>query len=283
MELPYWDPILFMIIDNVHFAYLGLLKTHLEKIWFIDSERNGGDGLHPSTKDQIRLSRAGLRKLLEEIRRNQSSLEKLLMKETKSVLWSLCFELKLCTGARVKHELVNQILQWVSINHTIDNHHSFLICFIQKCSTSKPEDVPVIPAVSYDRDPVRWEDTTAQPAPSSMDEFRVSKSVYLASFFQPIIDYPKIPAVKSPFPIDVLVIQSFISFKSLVSLRNFLGFGSDRNTTGDAFRPISSLQQRFRFRNSHVEVAQPLRQSAATYKFEETSSSSPVSRTWNPV
>ncbi|KAJ3803473.1 hypothetical protein F5876DRAFT_71397, partial [Lentinula aff. lateritia] len=139
---------------------------------------------------------AGLRKLLEEIRRNQSSLEKLLMKETKSVLWSLCFKLKLRTGARVKRELVNQILQWRS--------------------TSEPEDVPVIPALSYDRDPVGWEDTTAQPAPSSMDEFRVSEPVCLASFFQPIIDYPKIPAVKSPFPIDVLVIQSFISFKSLI-------------------------------------------------------------------
>ncbi|KAJ3858640.1 hypothetical protein EV359DRAFT_26223, partial [Lentinula novae-zelandiae] len=25
LELPYWDPILFTIIDNVHFAYLGLL------------------------------------------------------------------------------------------------------------------------------------------------------------------------------------------------------------------------------------------------------------------
>ncbi|KAJ3897153.1 hypothetical protein F5879DRAFT_782240, partial [Lentinula edodes] len=36
LELPYWDPILFTIIDDVHFAYLGLLKTHLEKIWFID-------------------------------------------------------------------------------------------------------------------------------------------------------------------------------------------------------------------------------------------------------
>ncbi|KAJ3914377.1 hypothetical protein F5877DRAFT_82848 [Lentinula edodes] len=33
MELPYWDPILFTVIDDMHFGYLGLFKTHLREIW----------------------------------------------------------------------------------------------------------------------------------------------------------------------------------------------------------------------------------------------------------
>ncbi|KAH7870084.1 uncharacterized protein C8R40DRAFT_997350, partial [Lentinula edodes] len=36
LELPYWDPVLFTIIDDMHFAQLGLFETHLRDIWQID-------------------------------------------------------------------------------------------------------------------------------------------------------------------------------------------------------------------------------------------------------
>ncbi|KAJ3862528.1 hypothetical protein EV359DRAFT_45007 [Lentinula novae-zelandiae] len=52
MELPYWDPILFTVIDDMHFGYLGLFKTHLREIWGIDHEKNSGDGLHPDLSQQ---------------------------------------------------------------------------------------------------------------------------------------------------------------------------------------------------------------------------------------
>ncbi|KAJ3899604.1 hypothetical protein F5879DRAFT_781923, partial [Lentinula edodes] len=43
LELPYWDPVLFTIIDDMHFAQLGLFETHLRDIWQIDHKSVGGD------------------------------------------------------------------------------------------------------------------------------------------------------------------------------------------------------------------------------------------------
>ncbi|KAJ4468448.1 hypothetical protein C8J55DRAFT_437849, partial [Lentinula edodes] len=54
MELPYWDPILFTVIDDMHFGYLGLFKTHLREIWGIDHEKLSGDGLHPDLSNKKR-------------------------------------------------------------------------------------------------------------------------------------------------------------------------------------------------------------------------------------
>ncbi|KAJ3775629.1 hypothetical protein FB446DRAFT_637544, partial [Lentinula raphanica] len=67
LELPYWDPIRFTVIDDMHLGYLGLFETHLRDIWMIDHKTNGGNGLHPETREQIKLSKAGLRKLLDLI------------------------------------------------------------------------------------------------------------------------------------------------------------------------------------------------------------------------
>ncbi|KAJ3779495.1 hypothetical protein GGU10DRAFT_242129, partial [Lentinula aff. detonsa] len=36
LALPYWDPILFTVIDDMHLGYLGLFETHLCKIWGIN-------------------------------------------------------------------------------------------------------------------------------------------------------------------------------------------------------------------------------------------------------
>ncbi|KAF8823148.1 hypothetical protein HHX47_DHR12000009 [Lentinula edodes] len=117
MELPYWDPILYTVIDDMHFGYLGLFKTHLREIWGIDHERNSGDGLHPdlSDKKRMKLSNASLRNFLNEIRENEQSLGAILLAEKKGVLWYLCFWLKLRTGLSSKQQMVEQILQWVSL------------------------------------------------------------------------------------------------------------------------------------------------------------------------
>ncbi|KAJ3897878.1 hypothetical protein F5879DRAFT_813384 [Lentinula edodes] len=117
MELPYWDLILFTVIDDMHFGYLGLFKTHLREIWGIDHEKNSGDGLHPdlSNKKRMKLSNASLRNLSNEIRENEQSLGAILLEEKRGVLWYLCFWLKLRTGLSSKQQMVDQILQWVSI------------------------------------------------------------------------------------------------------------------------------------------------------------------------
>ncbi|KAJ3862563.1 hypothetical protein EV359DRAFT_65525 [Lentinula novae-zelandiae] len=58
LDLPYWDPIRFTVIDDMHLGYLGLFETHLREIWKIDDKKNGGNGLHPDTKDQKKISNA---------------------------------------------------------------------------------------------------------------------------------------------------------------------------------------------------------------------------------
>ncbi|KAJ4464154.1 hypothetical protein C8R41DRAFT_768997 [Lentinula lateritia] len=59
LELPYWDPVLFTIIDDMHFAQLGLFETHLRDVWQIDHEKSGGDGKPPSlSKPNLRTLKA---------------------------------------------------------------------------------------------------------------------------------------------------------------------------------------------------------------------------------
>ncbi|KAJ4498599.1 hypothetical protein C8R41DRAFT_756435 [Lentinula lateritia] len=65
LDLPYWDPIRFTVIDDMHLGYLGLFETHLREIWKIDDKKNGGNGLHPDTKDQKKISNASLRNSLK--------------------------------------------------------------------------------------------------------------------------------------------------------------------------------------------------------------------------
>ncbi len=54
LELPYWDPIRFTVIDSMHNHYLGLLKRHCRKIWGMDIEAVDDDedrGPGPSEED----------------------------------------------------------------------------------------------------------------------------------------------------------------------------------------------------------------------------------------
>ena len=49
LDLPYWNPILFSVLDQMHAAYLGLYHTHCRRLWGIDLSVDGGDGTILST------------------------------------------------------------------------------------------------------------------------------------------------------------------------------------------------------------------------------------------
>lgn len=52
LDLPYWDPIRFTVIDSMHNQYLGLLQDHCRKIWGMDIEVDEEDDqLAPSAED----------------------------------------------------------------------------------------------------------------------------------------------------------------------------------------------------------------------------------------
>ncbi|KAI0713024.1 hypothetical protein C8T65DRAFT_530078, partial [Cerioporus squamosus] len=53
LDLPYWDPIRFTVIDSMHGHYLGLLKHHCRNIWGmnVEAEDDEEDGPGPSEED----------------------------------------------------------------------------------------------------------------------------------------------------------------------------------------------------------------------------------------
>jgi hypothetical protein len=116
LDLPYWNPILYSVVDQMHAAYLGLYHTHCRKLWGIDLSVEGGDGTILSThKSPSRPEDAVLEHWLEVIRKNQPKLlERLSAKHTpKGVLWHICFDNDL-RHAGSKNVLAKAIVEWVS-------------------------------------------------------------------------------------------------------------------------------------------------------------------------
>ncbi|KAJ3720318.1 hypothetical protein C8R42DRAFT_582858 [Lentinula raphanica] len=55
LRLPYWNPILFTVIDSMHLCYLGLFATHVRKIWKMDAEAlESGEGYAQPSSDKKR-------------------------------------------------------------------------------------------------------------------------------------------------------------------------------------------------------------------------------------
>ncbi|KAF5343750.1 hypothetical protein D9758_015346 [Tetrapyrgos nigripes] len=56
LNLPYWDPIRFTVIDSMHCFYLRILQRHCRELWGMDVELEDGDGLwevvDPSDEDK---------------------------------------------------------------------------------------------------------------------------------------------------------------------------------------------------------------------------------------
>ena len=116
LDLPYWNPILFSVVDQMHAAYLGLYQTHCRKLWGIDLSAEGGDGTILSThKTPSRPQDATLEHWLDLVRRNPPNLlARLSAKGTpKKVLWHICFDNDL-RYAGSKSVLAKAITEWVS-------------------------------------------------------------------------------------------------------------------------------------------------------------------------
>ena len=115
LELPYWNPILYTVLDSMHAAFLGLFQSHCRKVWGIDVSVEGGDGslLHPK-KPVPRPSDATLRQWLQLIQENPRNLFERLSAETttRSVLWHICFDNGL-RHAGSKRALAKGIVEWV--------------------------------------------------------------------------------------------------------------------------------------------------------------------------
>jgi hypothetical protein len=115
LELPYWNPILYTVLDSMHAAFLGLFQTHCRKVWRIDVSVKGGDGslLHVK-KPPPRPSDATLHQLLQLIQANpRNLLERLTAERTpKNALWHICIDNGL-RHAGSKRALAKGIVEWV--------------------------------------------------------------------------------------------------------------------------------------------------------------------------
>lgn len=120
LDLPYWNPILYTVVDSMHAAYLGLFQTHCRKIWGIDVSVEGGDGSFLRANKPIpRPSDKVLREWTQTIQKNPNDLlERLTAKNTpKNVLWHICADNSL-RRAGGKRALAKTIVEWVGPVYT---------------------------------------------------------------------------------------------------------------------------------------------------------------------
>lgn len=118
LELPYWNPILFSVLDSMHAAHLGLFHSHCRKVWRINISVDGGEGTTiQSAKDVPRPGDQILSRWLVVIRDNPdaTALRKSLMSPDgcpKNVLWHICVDNHL-RSAGGRKQLVDNIINWV--------------------------------------------------------------------------------------------------------------------------------------------------------------------------
>ncbi|PIL32244.1 hypothetical protein GSI_05489 [Ganoderma sinense ZZ0214-1] len=103
LELPYWDPIQYTVIDSMHNHYLGLLKHHCRKIWGMTISEDTGDQ-EPTRPPEDALS-AGFRIL-------HSGTEKELSSCSKDVLRYICYTLNIQFQKSKKDHLCKLLMEW---------------------------------------------------------------------------------------------------------------------------------------------------------------------------
>ena len=116
LDLPYWNPIHFAVVDSMHVDYLGLVRSHCRKVWRINVLIEGGDGTvikpHkpiPRPDDHV------LSKWLAVIRSTDPDLldDELSRDCPKETLWHICVDNNI-RSAGTRKQLTANIVKWVS-------------------------------------------------------------------------------------------------------------------------------------------------------------------------
>lgn len=125
LDLPYWNSILFTVLDSMHVDYLGLVHAHCRKFWQINVSVGGGEGtaIQPA-KDVPRPSDQVLSQWLTIIRDSPdtSNLRKSLLGSggcPKGVLWHICVDNNI-RSAGGRRQLVDNIIHWVRQKYRTD-------------------------------------------------------------------------------------------------------------------------------------------------------------------
>lgn len=107
LRLPYWNAILFTVVDAMHNLYLGLLKGHCRDIWGMDIQVNEDDGSSHTKKKSVEITHEQMKQGLQAL--DQGNLQTL----TRPVLWQICELFNLRRAGR-KSQLKDELLKWRS-------------------------------------------------------------------------------------------------------------------------------------------------------------------------
>lgn len=130
LDLPYWDPVHYTIIDSMHALDLGLLQTHCRVFFQIDISVSGGDGSStqpPLAVEKRVTSSKGKKELsacLDMIRSNEDNMLYELLSFPRKVLYTVCVDLgirgvnnSLVVGT--KWVLAQNISRWVCVRSSL--------------------------------------------------------------------------------------------------------------------------------------------------------------------
>ena len=129
LDLPYWNPVLYAIIDSMHALDLGLFQHHCRKLFQINITVPGGDGFMepPPVKDKRSSDISSLIDCTQCIRRNEVDMLGQLVKYHRRVLDTICVNNDIREPGKTvvtdtKWVLARSIYNWV--------HPSLVICSI---------------------------------------------------------------------------------------------------------------------------------------------------------
>lgn len=120
LDLPYWDPVLYTVIDSMHALDLGLFQHHCRVLFGIDLSHAGGDGSRPhlAPREKKFIDDDSLIRCREIIKSNEPDMLSELLKKHRQTLYLICVELDI-RGERnkvvigTKWVLARNIVLWV--------------------------------------------------------------------------------------------------------------------------------------------------------------------------
>lgn len=126
LELKYWDPVRFIVIDTMHALDINLLKHHLRNLFRLSLKvKVGGDGLSvPSVFKRYNVKPTDLNQCKRLVVENNRSLLYELLGYHRSVLYVISSDLKIMGEAVVlgtKWILAKNIARWVRLISSIQN------------------------------------------------------------------------------------------------------------------------------------------------------------------
>jgi len=121
LDLPYWDPVLYSIVESMHALDLGLFQHHCRDLFQIDIKVEGGDGFaapRPPVNKRLITGLKPLQDCMEAICLNRSHLLYELLEFHRKVLFTICLDNEIRRGEGMaiigtKWVLANQIYTWV--------------------------------------------------------------------------------------------------------------------------------------------------------------------------